>query len=50
MIVRVSDNDGRVVEERETTPLGFREMLRHPRLKDYGWRDIGSCWFKIEKL
>ena len=47
MKVRVTDKDGCLIEERDTNPLGFREMLKHPSLKDYGWRGIGSCWFKI---
>ena len=49
MTVRVSDSDGVVLEEKQTTPLGFREMLRHPRLSDHGWRGVGCCWFKIVK-
>lgn len=47
MKVKVTDYDGRVLEIRETTPLGFRDMLRHPNVKDYGWRGFGSCWFEI---
>lgn len=50
MRIKVTDNEGRLLEVRETSPLGFCDMLRHPNVKDYGWRDIGSCWFKIIKV
>lgn len=41
---------GSLLGERWATPMQFREMLRHPRAVDQGWRMAGCCTFKITDI